>query len=55
MDLGSFTRRGLMVDRVRPAETWVRGSTEKAEGVRSEGKQKKTDNRPVCNGKEIGP
>ena len=25
LDLGSFTRRGLMVDRVNPAETWGKG------------------------------
>ena len=43
LDLGSFTRRGLLVDHVHPAETLGEQSMERAEGARAESRQLKAE------------
>ena len=35
LDLGSFTRRGLLVDCVRPADTWGRTNHGEGRGCKS--------------------
>ena len=49
LDLGSFTRRGLLVDRMHPADIWEEQSTERAEG------EEDRDHRSISDGKVIGP
>ena len=42
LDLGSFTRKGMLVDCVHPAGTWRGQSKEQAEGARPSMRPKKT-------------
>ena len=59
LDLGRFTRSGLLVDCVRPADTWAGGrSKEKAESARECkkcGGTRQRDHPPVDDGEVIGP
>ena len=58
MDLGSFTRRGLLVDRMHPADTWEREGTKHGEGrgckTRNEAEEDR-DPRAISDGEVIGP
>ena len=56
LDLGSFTRRGLMVAHVFPVGTCGVGAQkeQRVQDQKGEGRRQR-DNRPVCNGKVIGP
>jgi len=60
LDSGRFTRRGLMVDRVNPAETWSWGEgyqalKEQRVQDKKGGSGRQRDHRPVCDGKVISP
>ena len=52
-DLGSLTRRGLLVDHMHPAYTLERQSTESAEGARPERRPRKTERLPAFSDSEV--
>ena len=55
LDLGSFTRKGLMVDHVCPAESWERQSMERTEGEDQKGGGSiQRGHQPVCNVRVTG-
>ena len=56
LNLGSFTRKGLLVHHMLPADTWEGQSMERAEGAIPEMRRRRwIDHQPVIDGEVVSP